>query len=823
MLHYTLQFLTNFKKLSTQLILFSCLFFQVHAKEANNLTTQSSTFIYDSGNQKLVPTLPEQNQTDSKEVKQTLSDSEQEQMGKNLQTGVSKRDTDYTKLFELLGEHIEHYDNYMVVRGNAILKNKEAYIIADEIIYNPEFKQARLLGNVRIYKGNALSMIAKQATIYLNSNFSIIRPFYIQDTDTGIWTKADSASSQKSIYRFADSMVSGCSYVGPAWRINASKGAYDKEKNTLALWNPRIYIGDVPVFYFPYLKVSLENKRTSGFLYPTLGSSSTDGFTYIQPYYIALQDFWDMTISPQIRTTRGVGANFEFRAIDNSNDKYIFHLKYFFNSDSYVKQLNLLHSHIYGFDFKHSKRNVIQKYFGAKTDLDNAMYFDMAFMNDIDYMRLDDVRYYLNQTSYISRANLYAQTDNNYVGMNLRYYLNLYTSNNATTFQNLPNIQYHKYMGMLFLKELLYSFDYKMQYGFRESGYNYLSNEISLPIGMQFSVLNKYFSIGAWLNFFAGNVLALNTNDTTIYTTPNTATSMQNAVGNYANLNYKISVNSDIGRKYGNFFHSMQTSILFNAPVDRAVFTNGILNPQILSTYAQLPTSTLDFIQSGANIWNPQIFSNIYQMIRRLDLTISNYIYNSKGAEIFYWRLIQSFNFDDPVSSLRIPMENKIGTTPIDGLNFNISFFYSWFYANFTELGVNASYTKGPYAASISYYLKRDDAVWSIDPVTLTYRPVDSSNYLSASLRGDLGYFGIVGDLGYDFRTNNIVNVGVGIYKDIKCFGIGLKAGSNRTPVLSQGNTISVIDNIYVKAEFKFVPLTTFGYTYRLRPDIEQN
>lgn len=780
----------------------------------------NETLFYDSKEQKILPT--PSNNTDSKEVKQTLSDNEKTENEKDLQTAVSKRDTDYTKLFELLGEHIEHYDNYMVVRGNAILKNKEAYILADEIIYNPELKQVRLLGNVRIYKGDTLSMIAKQATIYLNSEFSIIRPFYIQDTDVGIWTKADSASSQKSIYRFADSMVSGCSYVSPAWRVDSSKGVYNKDKNTLALWNPRIYIGDVPVFYFPYLKVSLENKRTSGLLYPTLGNSSTDGFTYIQPYYVALQDFWDMTISPQIRLSRGGGVNFEFRAVDSSNDKYIMHFKYFYNNDEYVKKLNLLNQHVYGFDFKHSKRDIVQKYFGINTKLDNAMYFDLAFMNDIDYMRLDNIIYYLNQTSYISKANLYAQTDNNYIGLNLRYYLNLYTSNNDTTFQNLPNIQYHKYMGSLFIKELLYSFDYKMQYAYRDLGYQYLSNEIYLPIGMQFSFLNKYFSIGAWLNFYAGNVFALNTNDTTIYTTPSTAVSMQNNVGNYANLNYRISVNSDIGRRYGNFFHSMQTSILFNSPVDRAVFTNGILSPQILSTYDNLPTNILDSIQNGANIWNPQVFGSIYQMARRLDLTISNYIYNKKGSEIFYWRLTQPFNFDDPVSPLRIPMENKFGTSPIDGLNLNVSFFYSWFYESFTEIGVNASYIKGAYAASISYFLKRDDAAWSIDPITLAYRPIDSSNYLSASLRGDTGYFGLVADLGYDFKTQNIVNVGIGIYKDIKCFGIGLKAGSNRTPILSQGDTISVINNIYVKAEFKFVPLTTFGYTYRLRPIVQQ-
>lgn len=782
----------------------------------------SATLFYDSKEQQVLPTFSDTKKEDSKDIKQTMSESEKRENEKNLQTGVSKKDTDFSKLFELLGEEIEHYDNYMVVRGNAILKNKEAYIIADEIIYNPELKQARLMGNVRIYKGDTLSVIAKQATVYLNSDFSIIRPFYIQDTDTGIWTHAESASSQKSIYRFADSMVSGCSFVSPAWRIDSSKGAYDKEKNTLALWNPRIYIGDVPVFYLPYLKVSLENKRTSGILYPTLGSSSTDGFTYIQPYYVALQNFWDMTISPQVRTSRGAGANFEFRAIDSSNDKYMLHLKYFYNNDEYMQKLNLLNQHVYGFDFKHSKRNVIQKYFGAKTKLDNAMFFDLAFMNDIDYMRLDDVRYFLNQTSYISKANLYAQTDNHYFGLNLRYYLNLYTQNNSTTFQNLPNIQYHKYMGSLFVKELLYSLDYKMQYAYRDSGYSYLSNELSIPIGMQFSFLNKYFSIGAWLNVFAGNTYATNTKDTIIYTAPNTSIAMQENMGNYANLNYRISVNSDIGRRYGNFFHSMQTAVLFNAPVDRVVFTNGILSPEILKTYTQLPVGVLDAIQNGANIWNPQNFGNIYQMIRRLDLSMSNYIYNRNGAEIFYWKLSQSFNFDDTISPLRIPMENKFGTTPLPGLSLNLSLFYSWFYSNFTEIGVNASYTKGAYAASISYFLKRDDAAWSIDPTTLTYKPIDSSNYLSASLRGDLGYFGLVADLGYDFRTQNIVNMGVGVYKDIKCFGIGLKAGSNRTPMLSQGNTISVIDNIYVKAEFRFVPLTTFGYTYRLRPVIEQ-
>lgn len=788
----------------------------------DNIILPTNTFYYDSKNAKLSPTFPQQSLTNEEKPKETLSENEKEEMTKGLKTGIEKRDTDHSKLFELLGKEILHFDNFMIVKGNAILKNKEVYIIADEITYNPTLKQARIKGNVKIYKGNTLSIYTQQATIYLNINFSIVRPFYIQDTQTGIWTNAESANQQQSIYRFASSMVSGCSYTSPAWRIDSSRGHYNQNNNTLTLWHPKIYIGDIPVFYIPYLKMSLENKRTSGIIYPTLGSSGTDGFTYIQPYYIAPQSFWDITISPQVRTSRGGGANFEFRAIDKYEDKYILHFKYFYNSDDYVNRLNLLNQHIYGFDFKHSKRNVIQKYFGAKTEIDNGMFFDLAFMNDIDYMRLDDVRFFFNTPSYISKINFYTQTNNHYVGMNLRYYLNLYSPNNTTTLHNLPNIQYHKYTSSLFIKELLYSFDYQMKHASRQDGYTYLANEISLPIGMQFSFLNKYFSIGAWLNVFAGNIFAMNTQNTLIYRNTQTAEFMNERVGNYANLNYRISLNSDIGRRYNNFFHSMQTSIIFNSPVNRAIYVDGIISPEILQSFNGLNNTILANIQNGANIWNPSDFSNIYQATRRLELSMSNFFYNRHGKEIFYWKILQTINFDDAQSPFRIPMENKIGTSPIDGLYLSASFFYSWFYNGITELALNGSYTKGSYAASISYYLKRDDALWTLDPLTLLYRSIDSSNYLSASFRGDLGYFGMVADIAYDFRSKNIVNIGLGIYKDIKCFGIGIKAGSNRTPMLSQGNTISIIDNVYVKVEFKFVPLTTFGYTYRLRPIIEE-
>lgn len=746
---------------------------------------------------------------------------DEKELNKKRKLALEKRDSDSSKVFEILGKNVVSHSDYMLVEGQALLKHREGYVLADRIYYYPGRKQVRAIGNVRVYRGNQLSLYAKQANFYLNTNLSIIKPFYIQENSTGIWTNADSASHHKNVYRFAKSMVSSCSYVSPAWRIVASRGHYNQESNMLALWHPRIYIGDIPIFYSPYLRFSLENDRTSGLLYPTVGSSSTDGIVYIQPIYLAFQSFWDITLSPQIRTSRGYGVNFQFRAVDSSSDKYVLGVRYFYNNNEYVKKLDLLNQHIYGFDFRHSKRNVVQKYFGLNTKLDNAMYFDIVHMNDLDYMRLDSLRYAINSSFYTSRANLYAQTDSHYFGINLRYYLSLNNVNNYTTFQNLPNLQYHKYLDTLIRDEIMYSIDYKLKNASRTIGYSYLSNEISVPIGVQISLLNKYISLGAWLRAYAGNIYAYNTSGTGIYTAENKLEPMQQSFGNYINLNYKISLNSDIGRRYKNFFHSMQSSIVFYSPIDAAFFSNGIVSKNILNTFDSLGHEVKDAIQNGQNVWDPTYFNNLYDLRTRMELNISNYFYNNKGRELFYWRMNQIINFSDKQSFFKLPMENKIGTSPIDGLYLNFSFFYSWFYNGFTELALSATYSKERYAASISYYLKRDDAEWSIDPNTLSYRPIDSSNYLSVSLRGDLGYFGVVGNMSYDFKSNILVNLGIGVYKDIRCFGIGIKAGTERTPILIQNNQINVINNIYAKVEFKFVPITKFGYTYRLQPFVE--
>nr|WP_104697790.1 MULTISPECIES: LPS assembly protein LptD [unclassified Helicobacter] len=737
------------------------------------------------------------------------------------EVGVQKFDKDNNKIFELLADSVYTEGDKVHAVGNAIVFNGDLYIIADKVVYDKEQRVLDVQGNVKIYKGGSIFSKTNQAIINMTEDYGIVEPFYVQDSQSGMWIGAAEAQSNNKIYSFKKAMVSGCSIERPVWYMNISSGSFDSEKSTLSVWNPTLYIGDVPIFYFPYLRLSTKNERSSGFLYPQFATSSREGFIFIQPIYIAVQNFWDMTLTPQIRTDRGFGGSLEFRAIDSQSDKFIFNAKYFFNKDSYVERYNLRNKHIFGFDFLHSSDNPLKKYFGMKKDIDNGLYLDFLYMNDLDYLRFEKFNARITDGTRMSKANFYIQTQDHYYGINFRYFLNLNKINNDTTFQSLPNLQYHKYLDSLFFKNLLYSIDYQMKNIYRNLGYSYVENSIKIPLGLQFSLFNQYLSLGIWSDVYASNLGIYNMQKSYIdkdITTRKT--------GNFLLANYTINLNMDLAKDYNKIFHVVNFEASFTAPYFQ--ISDGVLDRAFLASadYTDLYNkATGQYLIGGKlydDVWNPATLSDYKITTRKLDLKLNQYFFGSKGRELFYWRIFQRFDFDDPFSYFRNPLQNKVGFSPIEGLELSSILSYSFFYNNLQELSVSASYVKKYLNTSLTYYIKNQ-----FNDIT-TLKQETTANYLSFNFSNDFGYFGLNASIGLNFNnlahtrkfSDALTNWSFGIFKNIRCFGIGLRLASQRMPILtndttSGGYAASVLNNTYVKFEFSFSPLTQTGLTYR--------
>jgi len=97
------------------------------------------------------------------------------------------------------------------------------------------------------------------------------------------------------------------------WSLKASEMEIDTEKGWGSATHARLRLGPVPIFYFPYFTFPVDDRRMSGFLTPSLGSSDRLGAEFETPYYLNLAPNYDATLSPRWMSRRGLMLGGEFR------------------------------------------------------------------------------------------------------------------------------------------------------------------------------------------------------------------------------------------------------------------------------------------------------------------------------------------------------------------------------------------------------------------------------------------------------------------------------------------------------------------------------
>ncbi|MCQ5167731.1 putative LPS assembly protein LptD, partial [Roseburia hominis] len=76
--------------------------------------------------------------------------------------------------------------------------------------------------------------------------------------------------------------------------------------------NVTLRVKDIPILYTPYIYFPIDDRRQSGFLPPTIGTSTDTGFTLVTPYYFNLAPNYDATLYPRYMSKRGMLVEGEF-------------------------------------------------------------------------------------------------------------------------------------------------------------------------------------------------------------------------------------------------------------------------------------------------------------------------------------------------------------------------------------------------------------------------------------------------------------------------------------------------------------------------------
>lgn len=664
-------------------------------------------------------------------------------------------------IFEFLADDMEYNKTQIIGKGHVTIINLDYFVTANKAIYDTQKQEILLSGNVNAYKGNSLYLKSQEVKIRLQEDYSFLEPFYLQDSESGLWVDSKSAEFNNNIYQTKETNISTCSVNNPIWTIKAKEGEYDANDEWLTVWHPRLCIYDVPVLYFPYLSFSLGYKRKTGLLYPLVGNSSDDGFFYSQPIFIAPDDNWDMTFMPQIRTKRGGGFYNEFRMIDDQDKILWVNLGYFGNSRSYQQTYDLENRDHYGIQLKYERENLFSKpenYF-----YEDGLYVDISQISDIDYFRLqeEDAQNIadLQGNLLTSRLNYYLKSSEDYLGFSARYYSDLEQTSNANTLQTLPEIQYHRQIDNILLDNLYYSFDYKASNFTRPVGYRAIQQEAELPIIYTQSLLNDFLNVSLSPIFYGTSV---------DYSNKQQDLNLNN--GRYFSQYYRFKANTDLVKKYDSFGHTISLEAEYTLP--------GFEHKEgDFTSFFTLPGDRQELKLGG-----------------------TQYFYTLDNSLILSHKMEQYFYFEDNDNKLG-ELENEIQYFYNNQWSFVSDIFYSHKEARISEATHQVNYESDYIKASFGHFVRESFA--KEDWINGRF---GEANYINMGFRKEFENFDVFANAGYDYREKYFKTWQVGVDMQIRCFSFGVKYVSEIYPMLTSRGA-EARDDKYILFTIQFIPL----------------
>ncbi len=258
----------------------------------------------------------------------------------------------------------------------------------------------------------------------------------------------------------------------PPWEMSAEEIRHDKQKKTIHYKNASLKIYDKKVFYFPkFFHPDPTVKRQSGFLIPRFQDNSSTGSSFNLPYFLAIAENKDLTLTPRFFNDNKFLIQSEFRQ-QNKYSNHIADVSQFVSSGKNSK------SHLFYNYKKNYKTN----------DFDNVeLNIKLQQVSDETYLKTNKIKSPIinNFSNLTNSLNLKMYNENLTFDTKLDIYEDL-TKRDSDKFEYIPNFSFSKIVNN--------------NYTFRSQGYykNYNTNitEKVLINNLEFQSDLKYFDNG---------------------------------------------------------------------------------------------------------------------------------------------------------------------------------------------------------------------------------------------------------------------------------------------------------------------------------------
>ncbi len=209
--------------------------------------------------------------------------------------------------------------------GNVTFNKGNQQIVSDKIFveHDKEFGGLKTLhadGNVKMTEPGLVIIGSKASVFYLEKRKVIYNSSYrLYEEHARGQSDYINIDDVHHCMLLKNASYTTCALGNNAWQLKAKKTKFDKRSGRGEAWHSWLYMKGYHVFYFPYMNFSIDKRRKTGFLHPSIQTSSMNGTTLIFPFVWNIAQNYDMTITTHFMRNRRLKVDNLFYYMKQNN------------------------------------------------------------------------------------------------------------------------------------------------------------------------------------------------------------------------------------------------------------------------------------------------------------------------------------------------------------------------------------------------------------------------------------------------------------------------------------------------------------------------
>jgi LPS-assembly protein len=203
-------------------------------------------------------------------------------------------------------------DNRFEALGNVIISQGGDTIYGEKATLFANSGDVDVEGNVRYIGAEVTLYGSKLKYNFKNQEMEISKARILSDNYVVLGKKI--SRKGESEFEAFDAEYTTCKDCPESWtifgkHINVTVGQY------IRITHAYIKIKGVVVMYIPYIILPIKNDRESGLLFPKFGLNIEEGAQFQLPWFLAISENADLTVTPSYFGNRGLGVELEARHV----------------------------------------------------------------------------------------------------------------------------------------------------------------------------------------------------------------------------------------------------------------------------------------------------------------------------------------------------------------------------------------------------------------------------------------------------------------------------------------------------------------------------